>query len=109
MRSQPTQERNEVAITVPFDGELKIWQLPYAILRKESLHESLVLEALELLMMHQEKLDHAGIPHLQSTFILCVKVIRVLTHGIEALFQIIGYLNMLSTPDIAEELIFSGI
>ena len=105
---QPAQERNEVAIAVPFDGELKVRQLAETAVGKESLHESLVLEALKLLVMDQEKLNHTCIPNFQSTFILYIKVVRVRTLTSEALFQIISHLNMLPTSDIAEELAIRG-
>ena len=95
MWSQPAQKWDEVAITVPLDGELKIRQCSDAISRKESLHKRLIPEALELLMMRQEELDQAGIFCLQGALILCIKVAGAPEFGCGAPLQIVGYLNML--------------
>jgi len=61
VRRQFAEERNEVAVAVPLDAQLKVWELPKAIVCEKSSGQDLVLYALQLLVMSQEKLNHSGI------------------------------------------------
>lgn len=55
------EERDEIAVTMPFQRELKVRKAAQTLVAEESLGESAILVLLYFLMMIQEKLYHTSV------------------------------------------------
>ena len=101
MGRQPAQEWYEVAVAVPLNSELEVWNRSQAAAREQGLDVRLVPEPLELLLMHQKELDHARILQGQRLHVLVLEIFDVLiTIPLpQASLQILAHLGVPATLD----------
>lgn len=64
-----------------------------------------MLGPLQLLMMHQKQFDHAGVSRVKGELVFCVEVLEMLRFAIQAPFQEVRRLDMLTLQNIPFELV----
>ena len=96
MRRKPAEKGDEIAVAMPPHTKAHIRQRSKTSFRKECLSKDLVLGPLELLVMHKKQFDHAGVSRMKSELVFCVEVLEMLRLAIQASFQKVCCLDMLT-------------
>ena len=92
------EERDEIAVTMPFQRELKVRKAAQTLVAEESLGESAILVLLYFLMMIQEKLYHTSVLCVQGILIFRIKIVLTI------LLEYLCHNHMLFANNLLEQI-----